>query len=767
MSPKRFALALLFITPLAALPLAYAQAPSTTPAFDLRQRFPEIRRLLASSDYSQREAGQKQLDALTPDLLPVLSVLTDAETDPEVRARLDQRVNDLGAYVIMHPPMLSFDLKDAPIEQVCAALNKQLGDSFDVISSRVEGPFTLQGEGLSFWDMIARLNTQSPVSLLYPNAVLTSPPKYKVELAAAGQTFVHQIVDCFRVSPRFTLNGSTLNVFLNVAADPRVRVSQYSDVILDALSDQDGKAILAQTVAPSPAMSSFDRAEHSWLSTASFVVPANVTKFQELRGHVNLALAEKEQALTVDLTRPSAGIDTPGGRVTVEKMLAGHALIHFTSQGTRPASTRGLICMRVLDPQGKETQTTTIRSDSDVTLTAYANRGVPAKAELFWPDPVRTSTLRFSFKYVLPTLMNNTPIKRPEAPAAVTQSNDVAFLEKVAASVAEAAAFKPQNPLVGQGVPDIRCAAYGRLGELGTPEALAAVQRLEGKAAKSNLTPATALRGVWNYPGPGSSAVDTKPLVTVTAPDNTTYAIVNHTLFLGSPDLFLVSTKTPDAANSWSRPILMPMPNVPLGTTYRNVKLTFDDADKFTLAYTQTDQNAAQPRSITMSVADILRDSDKDGWTDIEEARLGLDPKKPDTDGDGIPDGQDPCPDYAPPKDAAKDPNLPILQRAFYAVFGFSDSRYVLAIEAPSPQIQFFGYNGPVLYNTATPSQTEPLATPRFLRVSMGIPKVNQDSAIVGISIVQGPRAGTALAVTLRKISDQWYVTNCRVTGGT
>jgi len=40
----------------------------------------------------------------------------------------------------------------------------------------------------------------------------------------------------------------------------------------------------------------------------------------------------------------------------------------------------------------------------------------------------------------------------------------------------------------------------------------------------------------------------------------------------------------------------------------------------------------------------LTRDSDNDGFTDIVEARLGLDPHNPDCDGDGIPDGSDSWP---------------------------------------------------------------------------------------------------------------------------
>jgi hypothetical protein len=44
------------------------------------------------------------------------------------------------------------------------------------------------------------------------------------------------------------------------------------------------------------------------------------------------------------------------------------------------------------------------------------------------------------------------------------------------------------------------------------------------------------------------------------------------------------------------------------------------------------------------SLASLRRDSDHDGLSDLVEARLLLDPRSPDTDGDGVMDGNDPTP---------------------------------------------------------------------------------------------------------------------------
>lgn len=51
---------------------------------------------------------------------------------------------------------------------------------------------------------------------------------------------------------------------------------------------------------------------------------------------------------------------------------------------------------------------------------------------------------------------------------------------------------------------------------------------------------------------------------------------------------------------------------------------------------------------VTRDLADVFRDRDSDGLTDIAETRLGLDPARADTDGDGRDDGADPVPLTAP-----------------------------------------------------------------------------------------------------------------------
>lgn len=73
---------------------------------------------------------------------------------------------------------------------------------------------------------------------------------------------------------------------------------------------------------------------------------------------------------------------------------------------------------------------------------------------------------------------------------------------------------------------------------------------------------------------------------------------------------------------------------------------------------------------VDIALADLARDTDGDGLTDMAEWAMLLDPDKADTDGDGIPDGIDPLPQVA--TSLAKDPHAPALVAVLSNLFGKS-----------------------------------------------------------------------------------------------
>ena len=91
---------------------------------------------------------------------------------------------------------------------------------------------------------------------------------------------------------------------------------------------------------------------------------------------------------------------------------------------------------------------------------------------------------------------------------------------------------------------------------------------------------------------------------------------------------------------------------------------------------------------IEISIKSIETDTDGDGWTDIEEERLGLNPRMKDTDGDGAADGEDSSPNANIPEANSED-DL-IIQRALFAVFGLGGSRYLLMPGDTTPKAEIW-----------------------------------------------------------------------------
>lgn len=151
-----------------------------------------------------------------------------------------------------------------------------------------------------------------------------------------------------------------------------------------------------------------------------------------------------------------------------------------------------------------------------------------------------------------------------------------------------------------------------------------------------------------------------------------------------------------------------------------------------------------------------MRDSDDDGLTDIEEQRLGLDPHNPDTDGDGIKDGDDICPNLSQ-KTTAVDEDSELIQNAFFAIYGISGSRQMLLVSPDSKPVHLWGYGGPIIYDSKTkPFQKEHPEGP--VTLSWTVKSKTKDFAVVSISDYEGPLAAWGCDVKLKKILGVWVV---------
>jgi hypothetical protein len=340
----------------------------------------------------------------------------------------------------------------------------------------------------------------------------------------------------------------------------------------------------------------------------------------------------------------------------------------------------------------------------------------------------------------------------PQMPASavsrVEASTDIAWLERIASS-AEAARDAQGQSRIGQ-PKALRIAAYARLGALGTPDSLAAIERVERTLTAQPLTPPTVTLDHWPAIGLHMGDAPATLVAQISASDGTTYGVVPASL-LGGRDFFLVSTRSPDDATTWSRPKLI----APAAS--------FDYRDTMSLAW-------AGPRRLVFTIAartlpialdEVERDSDGDGWTDLEEARLGTNPRDRDSDGDGLPDGRDVCPLFARPAIYRPDEATAILQKAILAVYAVTGSRDLLYVTPGSPRVHVAGYGGPILLDRPVPKDGNGEGG---TWVSWKIARRDATTALVELIDWEGLLAAGGTDVRLTKIGGVWVVVSVRGT---
>ncbi len=371
---------------------------------------------------------------------------------------------------------------------------------------------------------------------------------------------------------------------------------------------------------------------------------------------------------------------------------------------------------------------------------------------------------------------------RPAAPpdqnnpfVKINTSTDVEWLERIASSPQAAAELRPGGGLANS-AKDLSTAAYVRLGVIGSSQSLAAIKRIEAHARKIVPASPRSTAGDFIHPGWHFSDSELRPIAQVTGPNGVTYALIVSSL-MGDLDLFLMTTRTPADASSWSRPLLVP------NKLYRGIKdpkLAMNSTDQLLFTFIQ---EAPPPRGLMegtfdpgpkaaaagsqqwkLSIREIQRDSDSDGWTDVEEKRLGLDPDNKDTDGDGLADGEDVCPNFSLRDEDQNDEEIKIFQKAIFVTWGLSGSRHLLLVGPDVKRVHIWGYSGPVIYGPDVKSWSKDHQY-GAVYASWRIRKRRADGdVIVEIVDYEGPLAAGGQDVTLRKIGNEWVVISHRAT---
>jgi hypothetical protein len=109
--------------------------------------------------------------------------------------------------------------------------------------------------------------------------------------------------------------------------------------------------------------------------------------------------------------------------------------------------------------------------------------------------------------------------------------------------------------------------------------------------------------------------------------------------------------------------------------------------------------DSGKPEDVEVIPGDLASDSDKDGWPDLVEQRLGTSSKKKDSDGDGSSDRLDPAPMASSKKAEGYGDHERILVEAFFALLGFGRSSEPLyVVGEPQVNLDYRGYPAVVLH---------------------------------------------------------------------
>jgi hypothetical protein len=347
----------------------------------------------------------------------------------------------------------------------------------------------------------------------------------------------------------------------------------------------------------------------------------------------------------------------------------------------------------------------------------------------------------------------------------IASSSDVAWLEGVAASKdAALALWRSQDRPLGQ-FKDLRIAAYARLGALGTEASLDAAFR-----ARPMISASASLTEKWVHPGWHMADYTPFPLAEVRSAGRD-FVILSADL-LGPPQLFLLRCEPGRRANC-----TRPVPLGPWSMRYLRVEATLTAPALGRLQLSITPKQAIRPGIMDGTapltdqppivppperrdfvLADIDQDTDRDGWTDIEERTLGLDPSRADSDGDGVNDAHDRSPLHAPPPAERQDKEAQILGQALFAVFGVVESPWVLLAETGRARsFQAWGLAGPVLFGHQAENDPSK-GGPGGVFVTWTVVLKSETEAVVQISDWEGPLAAGGQDVVLRRLNGRWVV---------
>lgn len=288
--------------------------------------------------------------------------------------------------------------------------------------------------------------------------------------------------------------------------------------------------------------------------------------------------------------------------------------------------------------------------------------------------------------------------------------------------------------------------ALTALGQIGTEPAIEAIKKFERWSQKRYTNPTQFYMSTQPSIIDHLISGDLKPLAQAKDKDNKTWGIVWLNKF--AHDNIYLTSQIKD--EHWSEPVLVNLPVKLTPENYSKIKWNLEiEGEAFKVTYND--------KTYESTISKELKDTDKDGFPDIVEARLSTNPENPDSDGDGIPDGKDSNP--LTPKHNETNDTTEIYQAVFSVMFATSNSRNAIVVvdRGDFAKQEYYGYAGPVI---RIANHIEGIVN----LTSIDIKYQSKDEATVDISDHVASLSASGHDVKLKKIHGKWVVVSFEMT---